>query len=453
MNTARALALDALERIEQEGAFVGLSERSVPGDPREERLATEYEAGVTRQRRYLDFLLSHFYRGDLDAMEPRLRQILRLAVYDLLFLDTPPHAAVNEAVQLARARVRPGAAALVNAVLRALLRRRDDLPEPATGNTARDLSVRHSHPTWLVKRWLARFGEDETRALLRHDNARPTYGVRVNTRRVSVAAFADSLRVLGADFEPSPHLDDFFRLPRLQPVIEAGWLAEGLCAVQDEAAGLVVRVLDPQPGETMFDVCAAPGGKAIYSATLMDDTGRVVASDAHAGRLRLVDQAARAHGLSSVETLVADVEARVATGDQADAVLLDVPCSGTGVLAKRADLRWHRTPDELATVVQLQTRLLAEAARLVRPGGRLLYSTCSIEPEENEEQVARFLAAHPDFSPESAAPFVPEAFVTPEGYYAALPHRHGTDGAFAARLRRAPESTPRVGAGANLSPA
>ncbi len=435
MPDARTLALDALDRIESEGAFVGLGRRAAPADARDERLATEYEAGVTRQRRWLDFALAQFYRGDLGGVEARLRTVLRLGAYDLLFLDTPPHAAVHEAVRLARRRVRPGAAGLVNAVLRALAR--GPVREPDTGDAARDLAIRHSHPTWLVRRWLARFGPDSTRALLDYDNARPTYGVRVNTRRQSVADFAAALRADGVDFEPGLLLDDFVRLPRLQPLVEGGWLRDGRCAVQDEAAGLVVRVLDPRPGETVFDVCAAPGGKALYAATRMDDRGRLVASDAHAGRLRLVDEAARAHGLASIETIAADVEARAdAAPESADAVLLDAPCSGSGVLAKRADLRWHRLPEELAAAAALQTRLLAAAARLVRPGGRLIYSTCSLEPEENEGQVARFLETHPHFARASAAPFVPAALVTPEGDYAALPQRDGVDGAFAARLQR-----------------
>ncbi len=438
MLSARAVALDALDRIENEGAFVGLADRAAPLDARDARLATEYEAGVTRQRRYLDFLLSRFYRGDLAAMEPRLRQVLRLGVYDLLFLRTPPHAAVNEAVALARQRVRQGAGGLVNAVLRALLRQIDALPEPNTGDAGRDLAIAYSHPTWLVRRWLVRFGVDDTRALLAYDNDRPVYGVRVNTRRMPVAAFREMLDEADLEYAPSPYLDDFVRMPRVQGIIENGWLADGRCAIQDEAAGLVVRVLDPRKGETLFDVCAAPGGKTLYAATRMDDQGEIIASDLHVARLGLVAQGAAAHGLSIVETVAEGVERRAETSaGKADAVLLDAPCSGTGVLAKRADLRWHRTPEELAELAALQTRLLASSARLVRPGGRLVYSTCSIEPEENEAQVEAFLSAHPDFTVESAAPFVDARFVTPEGYYAALPHRDAIDGAFAARLRRA----------------
>ena len=234
--------------------------------------------------------------------------------------------------------------------------------------------------------------------------------------------------------DASPHVPDLFRVARMQPVLPL--LKEGRVAVQDEAAALVVHLLDPQPGELVFDVCAAPGGKALYAAARMG-RGHIVASDAHAGRLRLVERAAEAHGLAHlIETLHADVEARAASGDLADAVLLDAPCSGTGVVSRRADLRWNRSEADLVGLAGLQTLLLDAAARLVRVGGRLVYATCSMEAEENEEQIVAFLRRRPDFRLESAAGRVPSAFVTEEGHYAALPHVHGTDGAFAARLAR-----------------
>ena len=432
----RERAVRALVRVEQDAAYAArLGTTFGDGgayDARDARFVTEIVAGVTRQRRWLDFLLGSAYRADLALMEPALRNVLRVGLYERLFLGTPDHAAVSEAVALARRLVRPGAAGLVNAVLRAL--QRGPVPRPASGDVADDLAVLYSHPTWLVRRWLERFGPVETEVLLAVHNERPVHGVRVNVRRTTVADFTARVADAGGEVFPSAYLDDAVRAERLQAVLPS--VRDGLAAVQDEAAALVVRVLDPQPGETVFDVCAAPGGKALYAATRMDDRGRLVASDLHAGRVRLVAKAAAAHGLSIVETLAAGVEDRVASGETADAVLLDAPCTGTGVLARRADLRWARTPDDLDTLARLQTRLLGAAAALVRPGGRLVYSTCSLEPEENEQQVARFLAAHPDFRLEPPAGRVPDAFVTPEGFYAALPHVHGTDGAFAARLVR-----------------
>ncbi|MEM1043858.1 MAG: 16S rRNA (cytosine(967)-C(5))-methyltransferase RsmB [Bacteroidota bacterium] len=439
--SARARALARLARIEEGGAYAdafGGNATLSDEEARAERQAVEYVAGVTRRRRWLDYLLAQFYRGDLGAMEPVLRQILRIGLYDLLFLDTPPHAAVHEAVELAKREVRPKAGGLVNAVLRAALRARDRLPMPDTGRPARDLAIRHSHPTWMVRRWLERYGDAETEALLAQNNARPRYALRVNTRRTDVDQIRERLSALGVDASPSRYLDDFVTVDRLQPVLRAGLFTGGTVAVQDEAAALVVRVLDPQPGDTVLDLAAAPGGKALYAALRMSDAGRVRAFDLHAGKANRIRTAASAHGLTSVEVEAADLRDLAArSGAPAgDRVLLDAPCSGLGVLAKRADLRWRRAPDALADLAALQDELLDAAAALVRPGGLLVYSTCTTEPEENEDRVAAFLARHPGFALERADGLVPRAFVTEAGTYAALPQRHGTDGAFAARLRR-----------------
>lgn len=437
--SARSAALRQLDRIELEGAFIGLSAdgEAEEMDAREERQALEYVAGVTRWRRWLDFLIGSAYRGDLEKMEPTLRQILRIGLYDLLFLATPPHAALNEAVELAKRRVRSGAGALVNGILRALLRQKENPPVPNTGRLAEDLAIRHSHPAWMVERWLSRYGQKDTEALLAWNNSRPVYGVRVNTLKTASEAFRQELDNRDVSWEPSPYLESFVRLPRLQGLYRSGVLAEGWCAVQDESAGLVVRVLDPQPGDTLVDTCAAPGGKSIFAAQRMRNEGRILAFDVHEGRLGLVRRGAEAQGVQIIETQPGDFrQTAQQITFEADRVLLDAPCSGLGVLSKRADLRWHRTAEEVAALNRLQDDLLDAAARAVRPGGLLVYSTCTIEPEENEERVTAFLGRHPEFSLESAAGLVPEPLVTPEGYFRTFPPRDRVDGAFAARLRR-----------------
>ena len=438
--TARELALERLLRIEEQGAYV--SRVSAQGtdadDAREERQAAEFVAGVTRLRRWLDFLIGEFYRGEASQLEPAMKQVLRIGLYDLLMLDTAPHAAVHESVELAKKAIRPDAGGLVNAILRAVERQRGDLPVPSSGREVRDLAVAFSQPNWIVRRWLNRFGPDEARALLAAANERPRYGLRVNTLRLQPQAFGKMLDEQGVSWVPSPYLEDFVRVEQLQPVLRAGWLEDGTCAVQDEAAGLVVRILDPQPGEFIIDAAAAPGGKTVYSGIRMADQGRLLAIDVHRSRANLIRQSAAAHGLSIVEVIAGDLReiAGAEGAPQADRVLLDAPCSGLGVLAKRADLRWQRDEAQLPQLCALQDDLLDAAARLVRPGGLLVYSTCSIEPDENEGRVEAFLQRHSDYQMETVEGSAPDMMTTPAGHLLALPHRHGTDGAFAARLRR-----------------
>ena len=431
---ARQLAVQRLIRVEQDGAFVARLGGAV--DPADARRASDYVAGVTRWRRWLDFQIAQFYRGDIDALQPELRQLLRIGFYDLLVRGTPPHAAVSEAVSATRGVLHKGAAGLANAVLRAGARalQSDGLPQPDSGDRADDLAVRHSHPTWLVRRWLGRWTGAEVEALLAANNDAPTFGLRVNTLRTTVDDVRRQLDALGVSYEGSRWLDDVVTTRQLQPVLRSGLVGDGTLAVQDEGAALVVRALDPRAGEAVLDAAAAPGGKAVYSAIRMENEGRVVALDVSEAKTALVREAADRHGATVVETVAADLRDWAPT-EAFDRILLDAPCSGTGVLAKRADLRWNRQPGDLAELAALQDALLDAAARHVRPGGVLVYSTCSIESEENGDRVEVFLQRHPAFSRQTIDS-VPDAMRQPDGSYAALPHVHGTDGAFAARLLR-----------------
>ena len=297
VSPSRLHALQHLERVASTDAYVGQL-GGEGGDDRERRQALDLVAGVTRWQRRLDFILSEFYNGDFEDVERRLQIILRLGLYELLYQETPSHAAVDQYVELAKQTIRPGAGGLVNGILRSVNRQRDDLPEPDTGDRAEDLAIHHSHPTWMARRWMERYGEEDAVALMQWNNLRPVYGVRVDTRRTTVDAVTDALDAEDVTWARSHYLTDFLRLKKLQEVVRGPLLEEGHVAVQDESAGLVVRCLNPQPGETVLDLCAAPGGKALYAAMRMEGEGTVRAYDVHEGRLGLVEEAADRHGLS-----------------------------------------------------------------------------------------------------------------------------------------------------------
>lgn len=429
---SREVALRRLMRVEADAAFVARLGADAELPPREARAAADYVAGVTRLKRRLDFYIDHFITGDPKRLQPEVRQVLRVAFYDLTERRTPPHAAVSEAVALARQIANPGAAKLVNAVLRAATR--GSLPEPDTGNTANDLATRHSYPTWIAKRLIAQFGTENAEQLLEAGNQRPIFGVRLadpGEENLQV------LRDLGVRFEPSPWLPDYIRAENLQPLLREGWFDDARAQVQDEAAAFVPLIVDPQPGEIVRDICAAPGTKSIRLATLGGGQARIIASDIHESRTELVREAVRRAGLNNVEVIAADARDLARSGARdSDAVLLDAPCSGLGVMAKRADLRWNLSPEKITELVALQDELLDAAAGLVKPGGRLVYATCTLTPEENVDRVEAFLARSPAFQRDPLPASIPAALVTERGDYLAVPHIHKTDGAYAARLRR-----------------
>lgn len=433
--TARLEALRELLRISEDGAFAGYSRREDGLDERDERFATELVHGVTRMRRRLQHAITRYYKGNFDEAEPVLREGLLLGAYELCILHRPPHATVSEVVEAIKQEGAPHLARIANGTLRTLVREGE--PDVDAKDKIRYLAVRYSYPTWLIRRWVRHFGPEQAEALAQGFNERPLFGVRMHPGKGQVDDLLTFLRdhhVKGV--EASPWVGGMVRTSGVQPLLRDRWVQDGRCVIQDEAASLVVHVVAAQPGETIFDVCAAPGGKALYLAELVGETGVIVASDLNHARVHLMDRQRRAVGCANMKVLTASVEERAAQQERADAVLLDAPCSGTGVLGKRADLRWQRTPEELQELVALQGRLLDAAATLVKPGGRLVYSTCSLEPEENLHQAEAFLARHPEFERESVRGLVPDPCITPEGDYFAFPPLTQTDGAYAARFRK-----------------
>jgi 16S rRNA (cytosine967-C5)-methyltransferase len=405
-------------------------------EPRERAQVREYVQNILRRRSYLDFIIGEFSSITVEEMKPELKNILRLALYEMLFMgSTPDYAAINEAVDIAKYSMGSKAGDLVNAILRNIQRDMDKLPKPAFKDRTKLVATTFSHPEWMVKRWVKRFGEREAFKLMQANNQRPTYYVRVNNLRTKTKNFKLRMDKLDIEYKESDWLPGYFQVDSVAPFISKDLLKKGICLVQDIAAGFAPTILEPAPGETIYDLCAAPGTKSIVMSDMMEGEGTIIAVDINPKRLEMLAQSAMNYQAENIK--IRQDDARDLNLKLADGVLLDAPCTGTGVLSKRADLRWKRTEEELKEAVKLQEELFEEAGNHVKRGGRLVYSTCSIEPEENWEQVQKFLDKYDNFELEPLDEFLPEEVLVEDGLaYQTLPHVHGCDGHFGVRLKR-----------------
>ena len=434
----REAALKVLHAVDTRSAFsdrVLDGAHAAGGDPRDQALLHELVKGTLRWRGRLDWALDQRVHVGLGQLQPWIKNVLRLGAYQVLFLDrVPPHAAVDESVKLANQYGHPGSAGLVNSVLRRLVEEKDTLEFP-TGDDAESLAVWGSHPRWLVERWLERFGAETTRALLMANNQPSRTGLRANVLRVSRDALLARLAGQGYSVEPGRLAPELVWLVNGVPLARLAELREGLCTAQDESEALVTGLVGPQPHERLLDLCAAPGGKSTHMAERMGDEGEVWAMDRVEGRVATLEATVSRLGVHSVHVVRGDGR-NYPFPMPFDRVLVDAPCSGLGVLGRRADARWRKGPEILHEMPPLQVELLAAGGRQARPGGVLVYSVCSFEPEETTAVVERFLDQHPGFILESADGMLPPEVVDDQGFMRVLPHVHGCDGAFAARFRK-----------------
>ncbi len=434
----RRLALDMLGRWRE--LELDWDPRLDRLDPRDRALVRQLVSGTLRLRGKLDYYLDHFLRQGLNSLPQRVQDILRTAAFQLRFLERiPDYAVVNEAVELAKREDRR-LGPVVNGVLRSLQRGWDSVPLPSPEREpALWLAVEHSHPQWLAERYLQRHGFELARQLLEANNRQAPLVLRVEDP-ARIGDLEERLREAGLEVERGRWATGALKIrggaPR--PSLLPGY-DEGLFYVQDEAAMLVGLLAAPRAGSLVYDACAAPGGKATHLARLVGPAGKVVAADPSRRRLaRLRRNLARLR-LDNLLAVAADSHHPVVR--DADLVLCDVPCTGTGVIRRKPELRWRLEPSDLESLPQLQARILEDAAGAVAPGGVLVYATCSLEPEENQAVVRAFLSAHPEFRPDPATDQLPAELVSPEGWLQSWPHRDGIDGAFAARLVR--EGGPR----------
>ena len=437
----RRAALDILVHTENENGFSNLVldaslERAGFGR-QDAAFVTALVYGVLEKRIALDWLIARFARRNMEKIEPAVRDILRLGAYQMLYMDrVPDAAAVSESVALAKAAHHAYAAGFVNAVLRSLGRSRGSLPwpDPET-DRLRYLSVRYSCPEWLVHRWRADYGEDTAAELIAALSLRAPAAARVNTLRTTAEDLVRTLHAQGMEAGVSGRLPDAVELEGAAGLRSLPAFSQGLFFMQDYASQLCCLAVGAQPGETVFDMCAAPGGKSFTLALRMRGEGRVLSMELHPRRVELIAEGARRLGLKNIQAVQNDSSKPSRELGEADRVLCDVPCSGLGVIRRKPEIR-YKSPETFDSLPDLQYSILYEGSRHVRVGGTLVYSTCTLSPAENEAVVRRFLNENSDFSGE----MLPEEYFSVEpdhNWYCTLfPHVSGTDGFFIARFRR-----------------
>ena len=437
---AREVALLTLNTCERQGGWSdGVLKKQLEQsglDSRDAALATQICFGVQQNRTLLDHFIEQFSNIPLKRMESKVVQALRIGLYQMLFLTRIPHsAAVNTSVEMTRRHCKNArAAGMVNGILRALERNLDNLPVIDQTDKANYLSVLYSHPKWLVEEWMDQLGSDECTRLLAANNAAPGITAQVNTCRISTPALIEALSEGGVAVQAHPWLKDCLLLKATGNVEQLYGFAEGLFYIQDPASCLAVTAAAPGQGMRVLDVCAAPGGKSFAAAVAMHGQGEIVSCDLHPHKKKLIQAGAARLGFDCVSAMTADATVlREEWVDGFDLVIADVPCSGLGVIRKKPDIRF-KDKELLDQLPAVQEKIIRNACHYVKPGGVLLYSTCTLRPKENEDIVTDFLAHNREFTAEAFE--LPHWGKTDSGMMTLWPHRHDTDGFFFAKLRR-----------------
>jgi 16S rRNA (cytosine967-C5)-methyltransferase len=447
MDQARKKALEVLTRWEKRGSTMDpLFDAFVMADLRltelDKSFAREICYGVLRWMGRLDWIIAAYSRIKPARLERAILAILRMGAYQILFMDrVPAAAAVDESVKLAKGLRRKEATAFVNGILRSVAEGRKEITYPdLRTNPIEYIAAFHSHPAWLVQRWIEQFGREETIALCEANNQFPALTVRVNTLKASREEVMKQLHEEGIEPFPTSFSPVGICIKDPPALVSWGPLQQGWLQVQDEAAQLVSLILASKAGERVLDLCAAPGGKTTHLAEVMQNQGEIIAVDVSPAKLQLVQENCRRLGISIVKPLALDATRPLPfPAGSFDGCLVDAPCTGLGTLRRHPEGKWRIKEADIQRLQKMQAQILRQAASLIKQGGVLVYSTCTLTQEENDSVIEAFLSEHPEFHLENAAALLPkacEALVDARGRLRTLPHRHNMDGFFAVRLRR-----------------
>ena len=403
MTTARKLSLEAIYRINEKGAFSNIVLNKLLNksdlDQRDKSLATQLVYGSVRWRNSLDYIINHFANRKVKKMTPWVRNALRLGVYQIKYLDKiPGPIAANETVEVAKKNCNRGAVKFINGNLRNIVNNIDSVQYPSLEEKpVQHIRYRYSQPQWLVQRWVKEYGIDKTIAICKQLNQIPSTVIRTNTLKLTPEQLIENLAAEGAQVENIEQVPEALNLVDYKSIAKLESFQRGEFFVQGLSSMLVAHILNPQAGDSVVDLCSAPGGKTTHFAQLMDDQGIINAVDIHSHKLELIQDNCQRLGISSVETYCSDGR-EVEFANKTDKILVDAPCSGLGIMAKKPEIRWQKKPQDLEQLQELQLELLANAAGILKGDGELVYSTCTFTPEENKEVINNFLAQFSEFS-------------------------------------------------------
>ncbi len=441
---ARDMAIKVLHRILREGAYSNIALRQELGNSRLLRLdkafITEIVNGTLRNLIFIDWVQSQF--TGKKKVEPWAEDIIRCGIYQIMFMDRVPDSAIcNESAELARKYGHEGTVRFVNGVLRNISRNKGELKYPDKDREPyKFLSVYYSHPVWMVERFVKDYGDEFAEELLKANNSTPSFTIRCNRLKINKKELMQILSEEGIECREGSYNPEAIIIKGTSSIEDKDSFKKGYYQVQDESSMLTAHITGPEPGEMILDMCSAPGGKAAHLAELMGNRGAIVARDIHKHKLGLVVQNCKRLGIGIVRTELYDaMNMDPGSAGKFDRVLLDAPCSGLGVIRRKPDMRWRKEPGNLEDLIRMQKKMLRLSSGYVKPGGKLIYSTCTINKSENIEVVREFLSDNRQFELESLKGLVPESLIcknAQEGYLELFPNIHGTDGFFVARMRK-----------------
>lgn len=437
----REIAIKVLQEVYAKQAYANIAMNRVVAKEQisalDRKFLTELVYGTVKATNTLDWIISSFVNRPLSKIPPMILYIMRVACYQIMYMDkVPPSAACNEAVELSKKYTHQGTVKFVNGVLRSIIRGKDSIefPDLAT-KPIQHIALKHHHPEWLVKLWLEEFGQAETIELCTANNLAPHLTIRVNTIKINKEQLIERLAAEEITVEQSRYAQDGLIITDMKrSLADSQTFKQGLWQIQDESSMLVAQVLDAQPGSTVLDMCAAPGGKSTHIAQYLQNSGKVLSCDIYEHKLNLIKENSSRLGIKILQTFLQDATIYVEQFNNiADYVLVDAPCSGLGVLRRRADARWRKQERELLELPELQLSILKNAARYLKPGGRLVYSTCTIRRQENQDIIERFVQDMPEFEYEQITHPLNKQPVREIVLY---PHIDGVDGFYIVSLRK-----------------